>query len=137
MQAVVVVSLMSSLLHLRPLGISQLRWITPRVSVQAVGVVSLMSGLLHLRPLGFSQLRWIAPEVSMQAVVVVLLVLCLGGPRLEWNQEIGREKQKGEDDLFHKTPQKSDKTAVTFLLDENPSLPCLTSVTSWRYIARQ
>jgi len=111
MQAVVVVSLMSGLLHLRPLGISQLRWIAPGVSMQAIVVVSLMSGLLHLRPLGIGQLRRIAAQVSMQAVVVVLLVLCLCGlgAQVEWNQEIDREKQKGKEELLHKTPQKSDK----------------------------
>jgi hypothetical protein len=55
----------------------------------------------------------------MQAAVVVFLVLCLGGlgARLEQNQEVDREKQKDKDDLLHKTPQKSDKTAFTFLLD--------------------
>src|SRR6267143_936773 len=99
MQAVVIVSLMSGLLDLRPLGISQLGWIAPGVSMQAVVVVSPMSGLLHLQPLGIGQLRRIAPGVSMQAVVVVLLVLCLGGlgRRLEQNEETGREKQKCED----------------------------------------
>src|SRR5258706_4977158 len=74
MQAVGIVSLMSNLLHLWPLGISQLGWITPGVSMQAVVVVSLMSGLLHRRPLGISQLGWITPGVSMQAVVVVSLM---------------------------------------------------------------
>src|SRR5712664_2846922 len=104
MQAVVVVTLMSGLLDLRPLGISQLGWIAPGVSMQAVVVVSPMSGLLDLRPLGIGQLRWIAPGVSMQAVVVVFLVLSLGGlgAQLERNQEIDREKQKGKDEFLHK-----------------------------------
>jgi hypothetical protein len=50
----------------------------------------------------------------MQAVAVILLVLCLGGlgRRLERKQETGREKQKGKDEFLHKTPQKSDKTAL-------------------------
>jgi len=65
MQAVLVVPLMSGLLHLRPLGIGQLRWIASGVSMQAVVVVSLVSGFLHLRPLDFGELRWIASEVSV------------------------------------------------------------------------
>jgi hypothetical protein len=119
MQAVAVVSLMSGLLHRWPFDFGQLRWITPEVSMQAVVVVSLMSGLPHLRPLDFGQLRWVAPEVSVKTVVVVLLVLCLGGlgGRLERNQQIDIEKQKGKNELLHKTPQKSDKPAFTFLLD--------------------
>jgi hypothetical protein len=78
---------MSGKLHLRPLGIGQLRWIAPGVSMQAVVVVLLVLSLGGL------------------------------GRRLELNQETGREKQNDKDEFLHKHLRNSTKLRSTFLLD--------------------